>query len=111
MSAKKDGARAAKPGRRAASKTRGDDAGAPLTSAKKTVARRSGANIPNAQRHTVALLIRVRPEIAAWLRDRAAAWGCTMGEVLEAARPALETNIVAAAEALSTPPAAADPSR
>lgn len=42
----------------------------------------SGRSIPEAQRHTLALKLRLRPEVAEELRALAAERGCTLGELV-----------------------------
>lgn len=43
----------------------------------------SGANIPEAARHTVAVKVRLRPETAANVKALAKRWGCPVSYVVE----------------------------
>lgn len=47
-------------------------------------------NIPESQRHTEQVKLRLDPEVAARLRGIAVAWKSTLAEVVEAALDALE---------------------
>ena len=42
----------------------------------------SGINIPEAQRHTVAVKLRLKPEVAERLDEIVAAWGSTRSEAV-----------------------------
>ncbi len=49
----------------------------------KSKTKASGANIPEEQRHTVAVKLRLRPEAAAFLDGLAHRWGLTMSATVE----------------------------
>jgi hypothetical protein len=52
--------------------------------------KRRTMNIPESQRYTEQVKLRLDPEVAARLRGIAHAWGETLGEVVEAALDALD---------------------
>lgn len=51
--------------------------------------RKPGRNITLAERNTVVLQVRMTPEEAAWWRETARAWDCTVAELMASARLAL----------------------
>lgn len=51
-----------------------------MAARKRTPAKRPGKNIENWQRHTVQILLRLRPEVASTLRARAEEAGLSLAE-------------------------------
>ncbi len=52
----------------------------------------SGRNIPDCERHTLRVTLRLDPEVAESLRAYALAWGCTLADVVETALSLLDSR-------------------
>jgi len=75
--------------KKAAPKKAAPKKAAPKKAAPKGAAKRRTMNVPEAQRHTDRVMLRLDPEVAGRLRAIAAAWHVTLAEVVTDALDAL----------------------
>jgi hypothetical protein len=76
--------------RKSKGKGKGKTARSKATKTPKAASKRRSANVPESQRHTERVILRLDPEVAARLRAIAAAWHVTLAEVVTDALDALK---------------------